>query len=170
MKTHPVKTISLLLMIPALALAQGPRGERPGGPPQDASRRAPLHLRLSDPVEAEKLGLTPEQTTAVQNILEADRETLERLRERQRLAQRNLADTIRRDGATEADVVAAVEKAAAISLDIRKIEVLQRFRIRQVAGDDLVDRYENRQRERRDQQVERPGRPDRSPGGPRPRD
>lgn len=177
MKKWIISTVVISLLAVAAVVFAGPGPCAGGGPDQPGRGKGgggPLAL-LHDPALAKELGVTDEQLTQVRDSVYAHRKAAIQLRADRQLAQLELHKLMAADAPDEAAVLAAVEQAGKISIDLRKAQVQEMLKVKSILGPEVVaklrENVANRAAEMRDRWMERggPGRgrgPDGRRGGP----
>lgn len=130
-----LKTMLMVLSASALTATAQPDGF--GGPRQHEGRgpRGPgLSAMLENEQVVEKLGLTPDQVTALRERADTAEKTLIKLRAEVELAEVEVRRLLRDEKPDRAAVMKAVEAAGAAQLALRKAIIEERLAFREIAG------------------------------------
>ncbi len=163
------KAVLAVLSATAIAASAQPGGPggNAGGPQGRQGRGGGPNLAtiLENDQVVEKLGLTPEQVSALQARFAEAEKTMIKLRADSELAEAEVRQLMRGDDPDRAAVMKAVEAAGAAHTALRKAVIDERLAFRDIAGADVARKLRQhlgrQMKERRGQDGDRPFRKER---------
>ena len=136
------KTALVVLSATALTAAAQPGGPgRDGGPGDRPGMKAGgprMAMMLENDEVVEKLGLTPDQVTALKARFAEAEKTMIKLRADADLAEADVRRLMQDDNVDRAAIMKAVETAGAAQLAVRKAMIEERLAFREIAGPDAA--------------------------------
>jgi Spy/CpxP family protein refolding chaperone len=139
----------------AVAALAGPGGRGPAGegfgPGHPPGHGRGLEALVRNPELATKLGIKPEQIAALQAAQYENEKTMIKLRGDFELARLEVRKLVDADSVDKAAVMAAIDNAGKIGTEIRKAEMSQMLKAREILGKDTIAKIREEMRDRRQQ-------------------
>ncbi len=132
----------------SVAVLAAPRGNRGDGPKKGQEGPHPMMRILENPEAAEKLGLTDEQVTSLQDLKYETQKAHIALKGEVELAQVEVQRILKSDSPDEAAALAAVEQAGLARIKLQQSHVSTMLKARAIIGPEKLKEIKAEGRER----------------------